>query len=137
MRAHLVQHKPCRARPTEKHAHENDVKERPWHPNQYRGETLLAGQRVRGAVLEEYQIRGGVSLHAYDTVNDAQRGVERYFMRCSRNRLHASLNDQTPDEFSFGNLFAQPRQRGHNPRGYAYEDGISEQSSGATEGSPV
>lgn len=47
--------------------------------------------------------------HAYDTVNDAQRGLERYFTLYNLNRLHALLDDKTPDEFYSENLSALPK----------------------------
>ena len=63
-----------------------------------------------------------VYLHAYDTVNEAQRGLARYFTLYNQHRPHSSLDDKTPDEFYFENL----------PQGSTYEDGTSVQSSGAT-----
>jgi putative transposase len=50
-----------------------------------------------------------VYLHAYDTVNDAQRGLERYFTLYNQHRPHSSLDDKTPDEFYFENLPALPK----------------------------
>ncbi|MBU1689093.1 MAG: IS3 family transposase [Proteobacteria bacterium] len=45
-----------------------------------------------------------VYLHAYDSVNDAKRGLEKYFRLYNQNRPHSSLGDKTPDEFYFDNL---------------------------------
>ena len=39
-----------------------------------------------------------VYLHAYDSVCDAQRGLEKYFMFYNQNRPHAALDDKTPKE---------------------------------------
>jgi putative transposase len=50
-----------------------------------------------------------VNLHAYDTVNDVKRGLERYVTLYNQNRLHLSLDDKTPDEFYFMNLPALPK----------------------------
>ena len=50
-----------------------------------------------------------VYLHAYDTVNDAQRGLARYFTLYNQHRPHSSLDDKTPDEFYFENLLALPK----------------------------
>ena len=51
----------------------------------------------------------GVYLHAYDTVNDAQRGLARYVTLYNQHRPHSSLDDKTPDEFYFENLPALPK----------------------------
>ncbi len=45
-----------------------------------------------------------VYLHAYDSVNEATRGLERYFTLYNQQRPHSSLDDKTPDEFDFENL---------------------------------
>jgi putative transposase len=45
-----------------------------------------------------------VYLHAYDTVNDAKRGLEKYFKFYNQRRPHSALDDKTPDEFYFDNL---------------------------------
>jgi putative transposase len=45
-----------------------------------------------------------VYLHAYDSVNDAKRGLEKYFRLYNQERPHSSLDDKTPDEFYFDNL---------------------------------
>jgi putative transposase len=48
-------------------------------------------------------------LHAYDCVNDAKRGLEKYFRLYNQDRPHTALDDQTPDEFYFDNLPALPK----------------------------
>lgn len=45
-----------------------------------------------------------VYLHAYDSVNDAKRGLKAYFRLYNQERPHSSLDDKTPDEFYFENL---------------------------------
>ena len=45
-----------------------------------------------------------VYLHAYDSVGDAKRGLEKYFKFYNQNRPHSALDDKTPDEFYFDNL---------------------------------
>ncbi len=45
-----------------------------------------------------------VYLHAYDSVSEAQRGLEKYFTFYNQQRPHTALDDQTPDEFYFDNL---------------------------------
>ena len=45
-----------------------------------------------------------IYLHAYDSVNEATRGLERYFTLYNQQRPHSSLDDKTPDEFYFENL---------------------------------
>ncbi len=50
-----------------------------------------------------------VYLYAYDCVNDAKRGLEKYFRLYNQDRPHTALDDQTPDEFYFGNLPALPK----------------------------
>lgn len=45
-----------------------------------------------------------VYLHAYDSVNDAKRGLEKYFRLYNQERPHSSLDDKTPDEFYYDNL---------------------------------
>ena len=45
-----------------------------------------------------------VYLHAYDTVNDAQRGLARYFTLYNQHRPHSSRDDKTPDEVYCNNL---------------------------------
>jgi len=50
-----------------------------------------------------------VYLHAYDCVNDAKRGLEKYFRLYNQNRPHSSLDDKTPDEFYYNNLPALPK----------------------------
>jgi len=37
-------------------------------------------------------------------VNDAKRGLEKYFRLYSQNISHSSLDDKTPDEFYYENL---------------------------------
>lgn len=50
-----------------------------------------------------------VYLYAYDSVNDAKRGLETYFKFYNQNRPHTALDDQTPDEVYFDNLPALPK----------------------------
>ena len=50
-----------------------------------------------------------VYLHAYDSVNDAKRGLDRYFKLYNQERPHSSLDDKTPDKFYFDNLPALPK----------------------------
>ena len=45
-------------------------------------------------------------LYAYDSVNDAKRGLEKYFKLYSQDRPHTTLDDKTPDEFYYENLSA-------------------------------
>jgi putative transposase len=45
-----------------------------------------------------------VYLHAYDCVNDAKRGLDKYFRLYNQERPHSSLDDKTPDEFYYDNL---------------------------------
>ena len=45
-----------------------------------------------------------VYLHAYDSVSEAKRGLEKYFTFYNQQRPHTALDDQTPDEFYFDNL---------------------------------
>ena len=48
-------------------------------------------------------------LYAYYCVNDAKRGLEKYFKLYNQDRPHTALDDQTPDEFYFENLPALPK----------------------------
>ncbi|OGS67980.1 MAG: hypothetical protein A2522_06865 [Gallionellales bacterium RIFOXYD12_FULL_53_10] len=48
-------------------------------------------------------------LHAYDSVNDAKRGLKEYFRLYNQERPHSSLDDKTPDEFYFDNLPELPK----------------------------
>lgn len=50
-----------------------------------------------------------VYLYAYDSVNDAKRGLDKYFKRYNQNRPHSSLDDKTPEEFYFDNLPELPK----------------------------
>ncbi len=50
-----------------------------------------------------------VYLYAYDSVNDAKRGLDKYFKLYNQNRPHSSLDDKTPDEFYFDNLPTLPK----------------------------
>lgn len=50
-----------------------------------------------------------VYLHAYDSVSDAKRGLEKYFRFYNQNRPHTALDDKTPDEFYFDNLPAMQK----------------------------
>lgn len=50
-----------------------------------------------------------VYLYAYDSVNDAKRGLDKYFKLYNQNRPHSSLDDKTPDEFYFDNLPELPK----------------------------
>ena len=45
-----------------------------------------------------------VYLHAYDSVADARRGLERYFLFYNQRRPHSVLDSQTPDMVYFGRL---------------------------------
>jgi len=45
-----------------------------------------------------------VYLYAYNCVNDAKRGLEKYFRLYNQERPHSSLDDKTPDEFYYDNL---------------------------------
>ena len=45
-----------------------------------------------------------VYLHAYDSMNDAKRGLGSYLTFYNQNRPHSSIDDQTPDEFYFNHL---------------------------------
>ena len=45
-----------------------------------------------------------VYLHAYDSVNDAKQGLDKYFRLYNQKRPHSSLDDKTPDEFYYDNL---------------------------------
>ena len=47
--------------------------------------------------------------HVYDSVNDAERGLEKYFMFYNQNRSHTALDDKTLDGFYFDNLPAIQR----------------------------
>lgn len=40
-----------------------------------------------------------VYLHAYDSVSEARKGLEKYFMFYNQKRSHTTLDDKTPDEF--------------------------------------
>ncbi|MBU1691591.1 MAG: integrase core domain-containing protein [Gammaproteobacteria bacterium] len=46
---------------------------------------------------------------AYGCVNDAKRGLEKYFRLYNQERPHSSLDDKTPDEFYFDNLLVLPK----------------------------
>ena len=50
-----------------------------------------------------------VYLRAYDSVNDAKRGLKEYFRLYNQERPHSSLDDKTPDEFYFDNLPELPK----------------------------
>lgn len=50
-----------------------------------------------------------VYLRAYDSVNDAKRGLKDYFRLYNQERPHSSLDDKTPDEFYFDNLPELPK----------------------------
>jgi len=52
-----------------------------------------------------------VYLHAYDSVSEAKRGLEKYFTFYNQRRPHTALDDKTPDEFYFDNLPVLPKQR--------------------------
>ena len=45
-----------------------------------------------------------VYLHAYDSVTETKRGLEKYFTFYNQRRPHTALDDKTPDEFYFENL---------------------------------
>lgn len=44
-----------------------------------------------------------VYVHSYESVNDARKGLQRYFQLYNRERLHESLGYRTPHEVYFGN----------------------------------
>lgn len=43
-----------------------------------------------------------VYVHSYESVNDARKGLQRYFQLYNRERLHESLGYRTPHEVYFG-----------------------------------
>ncbi len=45
-----------------------------------------------------------VYLHAYDSVSEAKRGLEKYVTFYNQHRPHQALDDKTPDECYFDNL---------------------------------
>jgi putative transposase len=49
-----------------------------------------------------------VYLHAYDSVSEAKRGLEKYVTFYNQKRPHRALDDKTPDEYYFDNLPALP-----------------------------
>jgi putative transposase len=50
-----------------------------------------------------------VYLHAYDSVSEAKRGLEKYFTFYNQRRPHTAFDDKTPDEFYFDNLPVLPK----------------------------
>jgi putative transposase len=50
-----------------------------------------------------------VYLHAYDSINEAKKGLEKYFTFYNQLRPHTSLDDKTPDEFYCDNLPVLPK----------------------------
>jgi putative transposase len=50
-----------------------------------------------------------VYLHAYDSVSEAKRGLEKYFTFYNQRRPQTALDDKTPDEFYFDNLPVLPK----------------------------
>jgi putative transposase len=54
-------------------------------------------------------VDGKDGIYAYDCVNDAKRGLEKYFRLYNQGRPHSSLDDKTPDEFYFDNLSAMQK----------------------------
>ena len=50
-----------------------------------------------------------VYLHAYDTVKDAQDGLDRYLTFYNQGRPHATLDGNTPDEVYFSYLSGLPK----------------------------
>ena len=50
-----------------------------------------------------------VYLHAYDSVSEARKGLEKYFTFYNQRRPHTALDDKTPDEFYFDNLPVLPK----------------------------
>ena len=50
-----------------------------------------------------------VFLHAYESVNAAKTGLQRYFVRYNQFRPHSSLDDKTPDEFYYEKLPTLPQ----------------------------
>ena len=57
----------------------------------------------RGGKYEE------VSLHAYDGVSEAKKGLERYGTLYNQRRPHTALDGKTPDEFCFENVPISPK----------------------------
>ena len=45
-----------------------------------------------------------VYLHAYNSVNDAKQGLDKFFKLYNQKRPHSLLDDKTPDEFYYDNL---------------------------------
>jgi putative transposase len=45
-----------------------------------------------------------VYLHAYETVNAAQQGLDRYLTFYNQTRPHQALDGQTPDQVHYDNL---------------------------------
>lgn len=54
-------------------------------------------ERLWRTVKYEY-----VYLQAYETPNDLQRGLEKYFQYCNAHRRHTALDRRTPDAVYFG-----------------------------------
>jgi len=50
-----------------------------------------------------------VYLHAYDSVRDAQAGLERYLTFYNQSRPHSALDGNTPDEVYFSYLSGLPK----------------------------
>ncbi len=50
-----------------------------------------------------------VYRHAYDSVSEAKRGLEKYVTFYNQQRPHSALDDNTPDECYFNNLPALPK----------------------------
>jgi transposase InsO family protein len=52
---------------------------------------------------------GSVYLHAYDTVRDAQTGLERYLTFYNQGRPHSALDGNTPEEVCLSYLSGLPK----------------------------
>jgi putative transposase len=50
-----------------------------------------------------------VYLHAYDSVSEAKKGLERYWLLYNQRRPHTALNNKTPDEFYYENVPPLPK----------------------------
>ncbi|MBU2962767.1 transposase [Citreicella sp. C3M06] len=60
----------------------------------------VARQRLRGAPLENHQIRRGLPA-GYASVSEARAGLGRYLGLYSSRRPHSSLDGKTPDQANF------------------------------------
>ena len=82
----------------------------PVYPSLLRNLSITRSNHVWAADITYIPMkRGFVYLFAViDCVNDAKRGLEKYFRLYNQGRPHTTLDDQTPDEFYFTNLPALP-----------------------------